>query len=174
VEIQAEMEELARQSAEINGLSGRVSFTCADLRSRDAFAAGAFDLVVSNPPYNPVAESRVPADGSVALSRHEIACTLDDVLTAAGRGLAARGSLLLVYPAPRLPVLLAALPRHGLAASTLRFVHPGPGRDATLCVVRSAPGRIRRVSVLAPYTLTGRPGESCEELKAFLAGGPPR
>ncbi len=56
--------ELARDNARINGLSSRISFMeCDFLRDANGLPSGAFDLVVSNPPYITAAEfGSLPAE----------------------------------------------------------------------------------------------------------------
>lgn len=61
------------------------------------------DIIVANPPYYPREEGRISPIAERAISRHEVLCTLPDVLQAVARNLhPERGRAYLLYPASRL------------------------------------------------------------------------
>lgn len=156
VELQPELAELARRNAADNGLAPRVKVHQVDLRQlAGVLEAGAYDLVVCNPPYQPLEQGRVSPESQKAIARHEVACTLDDVVAAAKRLLRSGGRLGLVYPAPRLARLFGALEREGLAARRLRCVHPRDDEAAQLVLVDAERGGKGLLELLPPLVLHG-------------------
>ncbi len=74
VEIQEASVEYFNMNINENGLVGRVNVISGDLRQhRRLFEAGAYDLVVSNPPYFPRGSGKPAPDESRATARDESA-----------------------------------------------------------------------------------------------------
>ena len=154
VELQPELAALARRNAIDNQLQARVQIHQADLKGLE-LPRGAYDLVVSNPPYQPLEQGRVSPESQKAIARHELACTLDDVVTVAHGLLRQGGHLGVVYPAPRLQRLLATLERVGFGTRRLRCVHPREGEAAQLVLVDAERGSRGLLEVMPPLLLHG-------------------
>ena len=151
VELQPELAALARRNAALNGVDGRLEIVEGDLRRRLPLAAG-FDLAVSNPPYRSAAEGRRPR-ADRALARQELSCTIADVVGAARRWLKPRGSLALVFPADRLPDLVALLVDGGLRPRALRPVHSLADEPARRVLVWACSGYKGGVTVEPPLVV---------------------
>lgn len=66
-----ELTALAKDNLKSNGLSGEI--LCGDaMEAAVLFPKSYFDLIISNPPYYPVAGSRIPSDSAVAAARTEL------------------------------------------------------------------------------------------------------
>lgn len=178
VELQEEMAERARRSAAWNGWAERARFLAGDLRGLGALLpAAAFPLVVSNPPYRPLASGRVSPEPSCAVARHEVACALADVTAAADYLLEPKGDFCVVYPAQRAAALLEGCRGAGLEPKVLRFVHPRAGELPSLVLLRCRKGGTEGLEVRWPLALHPPDGEGgsgrrySEEASALL--GPP-
>ena len=152
VELQPELARLARKNAALNGCEGRLTIVEGDLRARLPLAAGSFDLVVSNPPFTAAGAGRTPRPDRAA-ARQELTCTLADVIGAARRYLRPRGALALVFPAERLPDLVANLVGAGLRPRTLRAVHSVPDEPARRVLVWAMAGYRGGVTVEPPLVV---------------------
>lgn len=139
-----------------NGLVGRLSSICCDLRTiPSSVKAGHFTTCVSNPPYF----SNGPVSQSTPLARHESTCSPHDLFAAADRLLRYGGDFYLVHKPEKLAQLCAC------AANN----HLEPKR---LCLVRHrADGPI--ALILLACRKGGKPGLIIEELSLFDAGGNP-
>jgi len=98
IEIQPELVELSRSNAELAEVKTKISE--ADLKSFTSDFH--YDLIVSNPPYNPMNEGKISPNPERAISRHEIACNMNDVLKCIKRNLKKNGQAFLLYPASRM------------------------------------------------------------------------
>lgn len=170
VELQPSLHECTRATIEANQLAGVVSHKLADIRKlQEVMQAGAFATAIANPPYYPVGTGKLNVDESEAKARHELTCTMADVLAAARYVLPNRGRLLLVYPAARTAEILTALPRFKLHPAQLRFVHPHPHRPAT-SVLLDAVKTVRTKLIVQPplivHAASGGYGPWFDELKA--------
>lgn len=172
VDLQPAMVDRATRSARRSGFGERARFLEGDVRTlRHLVSPRSHQLVVSNPPYRPLSCGRVSPDPALALARHEVSCTVADVAAAAAWLLEPAGELCVVYPAARLPVLLAACRDQGLEPKELWAVHPEPARPAGLVLVRAAKGGKEGLTVRPPLFLHSRTAKYSDEAQALL--GPP-
>ena len=145
----AAVENIAR-----NGLEGRLSSICRDLRDMPV-APGSFQVCVSNPPYfsGGAAHSKNPT------ARQEDTCTPKDLFAAASRALRWGGDLFLVHKPERLAQLCFEASSHGLEPKRLRLVRHRPDAPVSLILLSCRRG--------------GKPGLQWEELCLFNADGEP-
>jgi len=138
-------------------LQGSVEFQPGDLRNLDYIRElGAFDQVVCNPPYFKLNEGRLPPNHQRASARHELTCTLAEVIEAGAVALADGGVFSVVHVPARLPELLQTLGQCGLSPQALRPIYTARNRDArlVLCSARKGlPGSFRLLQPLHVRTL---------------------
>src|SRR5690606_3688092 len=86
LEIQADMAEMAARSVALNGLQDKISIVRGDIKDAvQLFGPSSFDAVVTNPPYMEKGGGRLNPEDSKAISRHEILCSLEDVISVSAR-----------------------------------------------------------------------------------------
>lgn len=160
VEIQQDLWEFARRNIEENGLGGALSAVHGDFRqAQPGLSPGAFDLVVSNPPFRRLGEGRRNPDPQKEIARHEVTCTLSDVFRAAGRYLSPRGRFVMIGLPQRLPEILSCAAAAGIFPERLRFVHPYADRPANLLLFAGSRRKAPELSILpalAVYASSGR------------------
>ena len=123
VEIHREAAALAEKNIRHNNLQERCNILCGDLRNyRQILKAGAYDVVVSNPPYFPVERGEVSPDRDRAVARGELMCTLDDICAAAGWLCRWDGRFALVHRPDRLPEVFDSMQKAGIEPKRLRLV----------------------------------------------------
>lgn len=172
IDLQETMVDRARRSARWNLRQEEASFEVLDLRwVREHFAPQSFERVVSNPPYRPPGAGRVSPEPAAALARHEVACSLPDVAKAAAYLLGTGGEFCAVYPAARLPHLLAGCREAGLEPKVLRPVHPREGAAASLVLLRCTRGGGEGLEVRSPLFLHAPDARYSAEASLLL--GPP-
>lgn len=115
VELDPAAAELAERNYGGNSVEGSV--LCGDLRAPALLPAGAFDLVVSNPPWFPEGAGK-----SGGPARSEEGCTLIEICAAAGRLVKNGGRFALVHRPERLADLFTALREAGLEPKRLQLV----------------------------------------------------
>ena len=94
LEIQREVADMARRSVSLNGLEEKIQIVEGDIReASQIFGTASFDVVTSNPPYMNDAHGLKNPDLPKAIARHEVLCTLDDVVREASRVLKAREAI---------------------------------------------------------------------------------
>ena len=154
IELQEAAHAAAVENIARNGLEGRLSSICRDLRDMP-LAPGSFQVCVSNPPYfsGGAAHSKNPT------ARQEDTCTPKDLFAAASRALRWGGDFFLVHKPERLAELAFEASSHGLEPKRLRLVRHRPDSPVSLILLSCRRG--------------GKPGLQWEELCLFNAAGEP-
>ncbi len=151
LEIQTDMVDMAIRTVEGNRLENRISIYCADLRQADKLLGrGSHDLVVCNPPYQPVGTSLRNDLESMAASRHEIHCTLADAVGMAALLLRPAGAFCMVHRPERLPELFEVMKRNGMEPKQLQMVQRSDAKPPSLVLVRGLKGGKPGLHILAP------------------------
>jgi tRNA1(Val) A37 N6-methylase TrmN6 len=132
---------LAERNASENHLEDRLRFLRGDLRKVEELPpAGAFDLVVCNPPYFPVGSGAEAAQAARRAARSEICCSLEEACAAAARLLRWGGRFCLVHRPERLADLLVTMRRLGLECKRLRTAALRPERAPSLLLAEGLRG----------------------------------
>ena len=98
LEIQPESVEMARRSVALNELEEKVEIVEGDIKETAAIFGGAvFDVVTSNPPYMNEGGGLQNPSGPKAIARHEVLCTLEDVVKGAAKVLRPGGRFYMVH-----------------------------------------------------------------------------
>jgi tRNA1(Val) A37 N6-methylase TrmN6 len=139
VEIQPRLADMARRSVSLNGLDQRVRIVEADLRtwSMQEEVSGLYDAVTVNPPYLPQGSGDQKENPHLAMARHEICCTLDEVVEACARVVRRGGRVTMVHRPARLVDILTAMRRHRLEPKRMRFVHPRADAEANMVLIEA-------------------------------------
>ena len=125
IEIQQCMSEMASRSVSLNALDSRIEILTWDLKLvAEKFKGGEFSLVIANPPYIKAGSGIVNGKNQRAISRHEILCTLEDVISAGEYLLRNGGRFTMVHKPERLLECLDCMRAHGLEPKRMQFLYP--------------------------------------------------
>ncbi|MCK4312643.1 MAG: methyltransferase [Candidatus Cloacimonetes bacterium] len=94
IEIQSHYVCLSKENAKL----ADVETTSIEADLKQYTSKNKFNLIVSNPPYFPKNKGIISPDIKRAISRHEILCTMEDVLNSVKRNLKTQGKAYLLYP----------------------------------------------------------------------------
>ena len=141
VEIQEYSAELANRSIELNNLQNKITIINKDLlKIKKDIQSGSVDLVVCNPPYKQKGSGIINEKDSKTIARHEISCTLEDIIKEASRELNFGGSLCMVHKVERMTDILCLLRKHGLEPKRMRLIYPQAGEPANLVLIEGIKG----------------------------------
>lgn len=165
LELQEEAAERAERSIWLNELQEKIQIIQGDLkRVTELLQVGQFDLVTCNPPYISPGHGLLNELDSITIARHEIMCTLEDVIREGSRLLSFKGRMALVHKPHRLVDILCLMRAHNLEPKRLRLVHPRPGRKPNMVLVEGLLGGGVELEVLDPLFIYGEDGEYTPEL----------
>ena len=170
VEIQRQLWEFACRNIEENRLGGRLSATLCDFRKDvPGLAPRSFDLVVANPPYRKIGEGRRNPDPGKEIARHEVACTLADVFSAAKKYLSRRGRFAMVCSSHRLAEIFTLGAASGLHPEKVRFVHPHADEPANRVLVAGSRRKGPESVVLPPLVVYSARGRYHPEIEGIFS-----
>ena len=165
LEIQEEVADMASRSVRLNHLTSRVRIVCGDLKKADAFFAPAsFDVITCNPPYMPAESGRINPKDTQAVSRHEIACTLEDVLSCAKMLLRDSGRFYMVHRPFRLTEIMVLMHEYKLEPKRMQLVYSFADKEPNMVLIEGARGGKSRITVEKPLIIYEAPGKYTAEI----------
>ncbi len=165
LEIQEEMADMAARSIAMNQIEDRVKIIRGDIKEAGAvFGRASFDVVTSNPPYMNDAHGLKNPDLLKAIARHEVLCTLDDVVRSASELVRPGGRFYMVHRPHRLAELITTLKQYKMEPKRIKMVHPYQNKDANMVLIESVRGGRSMVKVEAPIIVYKEVGVYTEEI----------
>ena len=159
LEIQEECADMATRSVQYNGLESAVDIVCGDIKeAAGIFGAASFDVVTSNPPYMIGAHGLQNPYMAKAIARHEVLCTLEDVVSQASKVLKDRGRFFMVHRPFRLAEIFSVLTRYKLEPKRMQLVYPYIDREPNMVLIEALKGGNSRITVEKPLIVYEKPG----------------
>ena len=160
--------DMAVRSVELNNLKDRVKIVNDDIRRAvEYFGSSSFDVVVSNPPYMVQGKGLINPSDTKAVSRHEILCTLEDVIEVSSRLLKPRGQMAMVHRPQRIADILCLMRRYCIEPKYIRFVHPSPYKKANLLLVKGIKNANPYLKVMEPLYVYDMDGRYSDEINTI-------
>ncbi|HWT26770.1 MAG TPA: tRNA1(Val) (adenine(37)-N6)-methyltransferase [Mobilitalea sp.] len=165
LEIQEESADMARRSVAINKQEDKIDIVVGDIKEASSiFGRASFDVVTSNPPYMNHNHGIVNSGEAKAIARHEILCSLEDVIREAGNVLKPNGRFYLVHRPFRLVEIINMLSAHKLEAKRMKFVHPFIDKEPNMVLIECLKGAKSMVKVEAPLIVYKEPNVYTDEI----------
>lgn len=138
IDIQPDMVEMASRSSKLNHIEESVKFLNVDIKNfKEHFNQEQFDMITTNPPYMKGHAGLKNEDPSIMIARHEVACTLEDIIAASSYMLKDRGKLYMIHRPHRLVDIISHMRNYKLEPKRMRFIHPKPGKPPTMVLVEA-------------------------------------
>lgn len=165
LEIQEVSANLAKRSVELNDIGEFVKIVQGDIKEASAIFGGAsFHVVTANPPYMNENHGIVNPDNAKAIARHEILCTLEDVVREASKCLKMRGRFYMVHRPQRLVEIFDTMTRHHLEPKRIRMVYPYEHKEANMVLIEAVKGGRTLLKVEEPLIVYNTDGSYTEKL----------
>jgi len=171
IEIQQPLADMAMRSVAYNGLDDKIRITHGNIKqARSFFGHAAFDVVSVNPPYIVHGGGLENESREMAIARHEILCTLDDVCVCAADMLRFGGRLYMVHRPDRLADIICSLRKAGLEPKALRFVHPKADSTPNTLLIMATKGGKPQLNVSLPLVIYDEKGNYTREVYDIYYG----
>ena len=159
LEIQAETAEMARRSVLYNHLEDRVEIVTGDIKeAAEIFKPAFFDVITTNPPYMLAEHGLRNTDDAKAAARHEVLCSLDDILRESMRLLQDKGRFYMIHRPFRLTEILIKMNHYKIEPKRIQFIHPYIDKEPTMVLIEGVRGAKPRVTVEPPIIIYGKSG----------------
>jgi len=136
LEIQDESADMARRSVAYNRLTDKIEIVTGDIKeAASIFGSASFEVVTVNPPYMASSHGLLNPGSAKAVARHEVLCTLDDVLRESARILKSKGRFYMVHRPQRLVEIFSGMTAYKIEPKRMRLVHPHPGKVPNMVLI---------------------------------------
>lgn len=140
-EIQPEMCEIIEENIKFNGFKRKSKiFNCnlKDLKLSDF--PKSLDVIICNPPYQKVNDkSLINERREIAIARHEIEATLEDIIKKSSELLKDKGRLYLVHIASRVTEIIIYCAKYNIQVKRMKFIFNGE-KEAYLVLIEAVKG----------------------------------
>ncbi len=137
-EIQDEMCEIIKENIQFNGFKRKCKiFSCNLKELKLSDFKKPLDVIICNPPYQKINEkSKINERREIALARHEIEATLEDIISKSGQLLKDKGRLYMVHLASRSTEIISLCTKNNMEVKKLKYIFNG-NKDAYLVLVEA-------------------------------------
>ena len=166
LEIQEDSADMARRSVRLNGLEGKIDIVTGDIKEAGSlFDAASFDVVTCNPPYMTDKHGLTNPSDAKAIARHEILCTLEDVVAQTAKLLRPGGNFFMVHRPFRLAEIIVLLRTYKLEPKRMQLVYPYADKEPNMVLLEANRGGRPRMTVEKPLIIFKEPGVYMPEIR---------
>lgn len=137
IEIQEEVAEMATRSIKLNNLEEK--FEIQNINVKDIFNViepNTIDVIVTNPPYMKLNTGAKNIEKKKLISRHEVECNLEDIISISYKLLKSKGEFYMVHRAERIVDIMFLLRKYKVEPKKIRFVHPRKEKEPNLVLIK--------------------------------------
>ena len=154
LEIQENTADMARRSVAYNHLEDRIEIVTGDIKeAAEIFKPAFFDVITTNPPYMLSQHGLSNPDDAKAIARHEVLCTLDDILRESMRLLQDKGRFYMIHRPFRLTEIMIKMNHYKIEPKRIQFIHPYIDKEPVLVLIEGVRGARSRVTVEPPIII---------------------
>lgn len=165
LEIQEESVDMARRSVAYNHLEEKISIIQGDIKSASSiFGRESFHVVTSNPPYMTFNHGLTNPDLPKAIARHEILCSLEDVVREGSLVLKPGGRFYMVHRPFRLVEIFEVFRKYQIEPKHMRLVHPFVDREPNMVLIEGLKYGNPMMTVDPPLVVYEKPGVYMPEI----------
>lgn len=167
IEIQKDVVEMALRSVALNKLTEKIQIIEGNIKDVRILPEASFDVVVSNPPYIKKNTGIRSEDESKDIARHEVLCTLEDVIKLSAKLLKSGGQFAMVHKPERLVDIMCLMRQYRIEPKYIRFVHPYADKKPNIMLVKGTLGGGQDLKFLPPLYVYKRAGEFSDEINCI-------
>ena len=165
LEIQEESAQMAQRSVEHNHLQEKIEIITGDIKEAcRLFGRDSFDVITTNPPYMIGSHGLKNENEALYIARHEVLCTLDDILRESFKILKPKGRFYMVHRPFRLPEILAKMSAHRIEPKRMRLVHPYIDKEPNMVLIEALRDGKPRMQIEPPLAVYEKNREYTQEL----------
>ena len=165
LEIQEDIAQMAQRSVEHNKLEDRISIECGDLKNAvSIYGRDSFDKITCNPPYMKCGSGNQNDIDTKSISRHEVMCTVDDVINISAKLLIPKGRFFMIHRPNRLVDIMCAMRKYKIEPKRMRFVHPSYDKVPNMVLIEGMRDGGEELKLLPPLYVYNQDGTYSDEI----------
>ena len=156
---------MAKRSVAYNDLEDKVSIVEGDVcNASDIFGRESMDVITVNPPYMIGQHGLTNPEEPKAIARHEVLCTLEDVVSRTAKLLKPGGHFYMVHRPFRLAEIMTMLVKYKLEPKRMQLVYPYIDKEPNMVLIEAVRGGRSRMTVEKPLIVYQSPGVYMREI----------
>jgi len=156
---------MAQRSVEHNKLEDRISIECGDLKTAvSIYGRDSFDKITCNPPYMKCGSGNQNDIDTKSISRHEVMCTVDDVINVSAKLLIPKGRFFMIHRPNRLVDIMCAMRKYKIEPKRMRFVHPSYDKVPNMVLIEGMRDGGEELKLLPPLYVYNQDGTYSDEI----------
>lgn len=172
LEIQKESVDMAARSVMMNNLEGKIDIVHGDIKDASGiFGKGKFDVVTSNPPYMNNSHGLKNDNEPIAIARHEILCSLEDVIAQGAALLGNKGRMYLVHRPFRLSEIFDCMKKHHMEPKRMQLVYPFVDKEPNMVLIEGIKGANPWLKVERPLVVYEQKGVYTKDILEIYGYG---
>ena len=165
IEVQAEVAEMAKRSVELNNLEEKIEIINDNLKNIGKYLKKeSLDAIVTNPPYQKNDTGLKSEDTRHLISRHEIECNLEDIISISKMYLKDKGEMYIIHRPERLVDILYLLRTYKIEPKEIRFVNPKAQQKPNMVLIKAVKNGKEFLKVKEPLIVYNEDGTYTEEI----------
>ena len=165
VEIQEDVENMAKRSVELNHLEDKIEIINTNIKNIfDFLEPNKIEAIVTNPPYMKLNTGAQNEERKKLISRHEVECTLEDIIQISYKLLKSNGAFYMVHRAERIVDILYYLRQYKLEPKVLRFIQSSVGKEPNLALIKAVKNAGHQLTLEKPLIIYNNDGEYTDEI----------
>ncbi len=165
IEIQREVADMAKRSVILNKLENKIEIINDDINNiENYFENNYFDVIVTNPPYQKNNTGLKSENEKNLISRHEIKCTLEDIIKKSFKILKDKGEFYMVHRPERLVDIMYLMRKNKIEPKELRFVYPKISDKPNLILIKGIKNAKQFLKVEKPLIIYNEEGIYTKEV----------
>lgn len=172
LEIQKRLVNMAKRSVRLNELENQIEIIDGDLKERQRDLQQSFyDVVTCNPPYFATPKSTEHNENEyLTIARHEVCCTLEDVVKACKLYVKPGGKVSLVHRPERLVDIMTLFRKYKIEPKRMQFVYPKLSREANMILIEGIRDGNTGLKLLPPLIIYEEDDTYTEEARKIIYG----
>ena len=165
VEIQEDVANMAKRSVELNHLEDKIEIINTNIKNIfDFLEPNKIEAIVTNPPYMKLNTGAQNEERKKLISRHEVECTLEDIIQISYKLLKCNGAFYMVHRAERIVDILYYLRQYKLEPKVLRFIQSSVGKEPNLALIKAVKNAGYQLTLEKPLIIYNNDGEYTDEI----------
>lgn len=154
LEIQKDSVDMALRSVKLNGLEKKIDIIEGDIKNASKmFKLSSFDVITSNPPYMNDLHGIKNENKAKMIARHEVLCTLEDLIFNVSKILKPSGSFFMVHKPFRLAEIFNLLMKYKLEPKRMQLVHSYVDKEPSMVLIEAVRGAKSMIKIEKPLII---------------------